>query len=123
MKVLYVLILTQGVVLDVKVPEQRAVLEDIFERSAAAFSEKYEFFRNRYADTLAKERALKIGVSSCDHSRSGVGKCYRSWIRLTTIDNNIPPREDVDIFFNDIDFTDPEGQTRSAVVAAQFYRW
>lgn len=123
-RVLYVLLITQDVTLDVENAEQRALLEDIFEKSAVSLSENYDFFRSRYSNAQEKELPLKICCGTCNEKKNSVGKCYRDWMKTVRIDNNTyPGRENVDIFFHDLQFTDQDGITRNAVTAVRFYRW
>lgn len=123
-RVFYVLMITQDVMLDVNDAAQRAILEDIFEESAAAMSEKYDFFRSRYLTVQERELPVKICVGTCTEKRSSIGKCYRDWQKHVTVDNRaFPAKENIDVFFHDLQFTDHEGVTRNAVTAVQFYRW
>jgi hypothetical protein len=123
-RVFYCLLITQDVILDVNDASQKAILEDIFETSAAALNEKYDFYRSRYAAVQEKELPIKICVGSCDGKMRSVGSCYRDWQKHVKVDNRaFPAKENIDVFFHDLQFTDHEGRTRNAVTAVQFYRW
>jgi hypothetical protein len=123
-RIFYALIITQDVMLDVTDAAQKATLEDIFDRSAAALSEKYDFFRSRYASVLERETPMKICCGTCTEKSSSLAKCYRDWQKHVNVDNRaFPTKENIDVFFNDLQFTDQDGVTRNAVTAAQFYRW
>ncbi|NLT13218.1 MAG: hypothetical protein GXY05_02640 [Clostridiales bacterium] len=123
-RVFYALLITQDVTLDVNDPEQKAILEQIFEVSAAAMREKYDFFRSRYAVLQERELPTKISVGSCTEKSTSIGKCYRDWQKHVSVDNRaFPAKENIDVFFHDLQFTDQEGVTHNAVTAVQFYRW
>lgn len=123
-RVLYVLLLTQDIMLDVANPAHKAILEDIFEKSAASLTENYDFFRSRYATVLDRGMPVKICNGTCTDKPSSMRSCYRDWQRIVHIDNTMfPGKENIDLFFHDQRFTDPDGIERNAVTAVQFYRW
>jgi hypothetical protein len=123
-RVFYVLIMTQDVTLDVTDAAQRAILEYIFETSAAALSEKHGFFRSRFGAVREREMPMKICSGSCTEKSGSIARCYRDWQKHVRVDNRMyPGKENVDLFFHDLRFEDLSGVTRNAVTAAQFYRW
>lgn len=123
-RVFYALIITQSILLDVTDTAQKVILEDIFERSVSVLNEKHEFFRTRYATVQEREMPMKICTGSCDDKMKSIGKCYRDWQKHVNVDNRAFPAKDaIDVFFHDLEFTDPDGVTRNAVTAVQFYRW
>lgn len=122
-RIMYVLIITQDTVLNPEDPQDKAILEDIFAQSAAALTETQEFFKNRYADVQAKEYPLKISVGTCTEKRNSLGRCYRDWKRTVRLDGNFIGKENIDLFFHDLQITDKEGITRNAVTAVMFYKW
>ena len=123
-RIFYALLITQDIMLDVEDAAQKAILEDIFDKSVAALNEKYDFFRSRYATVLELEMPMKICCGSCGAKAKTLGKCYRDWQKHVIVDNRaIPPKENIDVFFHDQIFTDPKGIEHNAVTAVQFYRW
>lgn len=123
-RVLYVLLITQDMMLDVENAEQKAILEEVFEKSADALSEKYNFFRSRYGTAEERQLPMKICVGTCTEKRTSIAKCYRDWQKVVSIDNRMyPGKENIDLFFHDLQFTDTAGVTTNAVTAVQFYRW
>lgn len=123
-RIFYVLLITQDIMLDVDDPEQKALLEDIFEKSVVALNEKYDFFRSRYATVQEREMPMKICIGTCGVKAKSLGKCYRDWQKHVYVDNRtIPPKENIDVFFHDQKFTGPDGIEHNAVTAVQFYRW
>ena len=44
-RIFYVLLITQDIMLDVEDAEQKAILEDLFEKSVVGLNEQYDFFR------------------------------------------------------------------------------
>jgi hypothetical protein len=123
-RVFYALIITQDVAPDVTDAAQKAILEDIFETSAAALSEKHDFFRSRYGAVREREMPMKICSGSCTEKSGSIARCYRDWQKHVRVDNRMyPGKENVDLFFHDLRFEDLSGVTRNAVTAVQFYRW
>lgn len=123
-RVMYALLITQDVTPDVNDEAQRAVLEEIYEKSIAYMTENFDFFRSRYQILQDRQLPLKICCGTCTEKKSTVGKCYRDFLKTVHIDNNTyMGKENIDLFFHDLEFTDKDGITRNAVTAVQFYRW
>lgn len=123
-RVFYALLITQGIMLDVNDPAQKAILETLYDQSVDACNEKFEFFRSRYATVQERSMPMKICCGSCETKASSMSKTYRDWLKHVNVDNRtFPPKDNIDVFFHDLQFTDPNGETRNAVTAVQFYRW
>ena len=123
-RIFYVLIMTQAILMSPADPEQKAALEDIFNRSVAALSDGSDLFKRRYDSVQAEALPQKICVGTCGEKRSSIATCYREWQKAVNLEKNFHGMENTNLFFHDLQFTDPLSKTEhSAVTAVVFFNW
>lgn len=115
------LVITQNMMIDEKIPEQKGILDKLIADAMSINESTHDNFRPRYDIVGEKKLPVQICVGKCGKLRTSVGSAFNEWKTVAAVDSFKDAVDGTDLFITDCNFTHPEnGENTPAMVVFLF---